>query len=118
MAEDQKALRQQCDNLEHGITTIAGAQQTLSQDLRGFMQQMGPLISLAHQQTPSPPANGGPAPPAVPPVASPTPAVTAPLTTQPAEGGGGAAPPSGDTSMAFAPIRQPAASHGGPYSPN
>ena len=59
MADDHKALRRQCDNLETGIQTPSGAQHTLSHDLRGFMQQMGPLISLAQQQTASSPTGGG-----------------------------------------------------------
>ena len=117
MAQDQKALRQQCDNLEHGITTITGTQQTLSHDLRGFMQQLGPLLSLAQQQALPPQTNGGAASPA-PTAATPTPTAAPPPTPLPAESGGGAALPGGDTNMAFAPIRQPATSHGGPYSPN
>ena len=79
------------------------------------MQQLGPLLTLAQQQATPPPAHGGPAPPAPTP-AAPAPAAAPQLAPSPSDNGVGAAPPGGDTSMAFAPIRQPTASHGGPYS--
>ena len=80
MANDHKALRLQGTNLEHGIQTINGAQAHMSQDLRSFMQQMGPLLALAQQQPHTPPQEG---PLPLPPPRSPAPWRPAPLPPPP-----------------------------------
>ena len=118
MAEDHKALRRQCDNLETGIHTISGAQTTLSHDLRGFMQQMGPLLSLAQQQAANSPTGSGHPATADTPPSAPTPALASPTGVPPAGGGGTSeATATGDGGFPFAPVRQPPTIHSGPYSP-
>ena len=116
MADDQKALRQQCDNLEQGINTIAGTQHTLSDDLKGFMQQLGPLISLAHQQAANPLATGGSPPPAAPTATPLTPAAAPPTGPSSAAGGAEEVAVAPDAGSTFAPVRQSPTGHGGPYA--
>ena len=122
MADDHKALRRRCNNLEHGIHTISGAQTNMSQDLRNFMQQMGPLLALAQHQPHVGPTGGVAPAPAAEPASSATPRPAAPTADAPprapSEGAAAAAvPQAADGAPSFALVRQATTVHSGPYSP-